>query len=169
MTSSPDSKADLILARFPGPVTLNPSRKKWLLLLLAGCLFTLSGIWMVSEANPEGWGVLIFFGAGTVVSVVALLPGAGGLTLDRDGFTATSLFRRNRSRWQDVSGFEPIAIPFARQKMVGFDDAKATAKTLASLNTALVGHGGALPDTYGLPVEDLARLMAQWRERAIRA
>ena len=40
-----------ILARFPGPVTLYPSRRKWLL-LMAGCLlFAVGGIGEAHNGN----------------------------------------------------------------------------------------------------------------------
>ena len=159
------NEADAILARFPGPVTLYPSRRKWLLLLLFSAVLAAEGVHMVATAEPHGWAVLIFFGVGTIVSAVMLVPGAAGLTLDRDGFTLISLFRANRSRWQDVSGFQAITI--SPKTMVGFDDATAKGKALAELSTAIAGRSGALPDTYGLAVEELVRLMVQWRERAV--
>jgi hypothetical protein len=165
MMQSSDSEADLILARFPGPVTLYPSRKKWLLLLLGGCLFTFGGFWMVSDAEPWGWFVLLFFAAGTIVSVVMLLPGASGVTLDVDGFLVTSLYRRHRSRWRDVTGFVPVSIPYSRQKLVAFDDATITGG-IAKMSVDISGHNAALPDTYGLSVDDLAQLMTHWRDRA---
>ena len=161
------NEGDAILARFPGPVTLYPSRRKWLLLLLFAAALTAGGVHMVATAEPRGWAVLVFFAVGTIISAVMLMPGAAGLTLDRDGFTIMSLFRANRSRWQDVSGFQAITIPFSRRAMVGFDDVTAKGKALAELSTAIAGRSGALPDTYGLAVEELVRLMAQWRERAL--
>lgn len=154
-----------IVARFPGPVALYPSRKKWLLLLLLAAVFTAGGVGMVSNKEPWGWFVLIFFGSGLVISATTLLPGADGLVLDADGFQVTSLFRKHRSRWQDVTRFEPIAVPYARQKMVGFDDATA-GRTITAINTALSGHNAALPDAYGFSVDELAELMRRWRERA---
>jgi hypothetical protein len=162
------SKVEPILARFPGPVTLYPSRKKWLLILLISAMFTAGGFWMVAERAPKGWYVLIFFAACLIVAVVMLLPGAGDLVLDRDGFQITSLFRSHRVRWQNAKGFEPISIPYSNQRMVGFDDA-AAGRTLAALNTAIAGHNAALPDTYGFSVDELAQLMARWQERAVTA
>jgi hypothetical protein len=40
----------------------------------------------------------VFFGLVALVAPVAMLPGAGGLVLDREGFDVTSLFRRYRVR-----------------------------------------------------------------------
>ena len=161
------NEGDAILARFPGPVTLSASRRKWLLLLLFAAAMTAGGAFMVATAEPWGWAVLAFFAVGTIISVVTLMPGASGLTLDRDGFTITSLFRAHRSRWQDVTGFQAITIPFSGRATVGFDDVTAEGKALAAVSTAMAGRSGALPDTYGLAVEELVRLLAQWRERAL--
>jgi len=160
-----ERSVDSIMSRFPGPLLLYPSRKKWLLLLLLSAMFTAAGVDMVLRNAPSGWLVLIFFGAGLVMSATMLLPGAGGLVLDGDGFQVTSLFRRHRSRWQDVTRFEPISVPYARQRMVGFDDTTA-GRTITAINTALTGHNAALPDTYGFSVDELAELMRRWRERA---
>jgi hypothetical protein len=164
---SSDLNADLILSRFPGAVTLYPSRRKWLLVLLGCALFTAVGIVMVSQAAGGGWFVAIFFAVGAIVAAFMLLPGAGALALDADGFQATSLFRRRRTRWQDVTGFEAVQIPPSMQKMIVFDDSKMTGRTIAKLNAAIAGHNAGLPDTYGLLGDDLARLMTQWRQRAV--
>ena len=163
---SSDLKADLILSRFPGPVTLYPSRRKWLLVLLGCALFTAGGIVMVSRAAGGGWFVAVFFAVGAIVAALMLLPGAGALALDADGFQATKLFRRHRTRWQDVTGFAAVKILPSMQKMVVFDDIKMTGRTIAKLDAAITGHNAGLPDTYGLSGDDLARLMTQWRQRA---
>jgi hypothetical protein len=163
---SSDSRVDVILSRFPGPATLYPSRMKWLLVLLIGVLFAVVGYWMVSDGDRRSWFVLVFFAAVSIVAAVMLLPGAGGLTLDRNGFRATSLFRSSSSRWQDVTGFEPASIPPSLQKLVVYDDINLTGRKIANLNVALVGRNAALPDTYGLSPDDLARLMMLWRDRA---
>jgi hypothetical protein len=154
-----------ILSRFPGPVTLYPSRKKWLLVFSICVLFAVGGVWMVKSGKESGWFVLIFFGLGAPVAVAAMLPGAGGLTLDREGFAVTNLFRSYRARWQDATGF--TAAHMAHQKMVVYDDVKQSGGSLATMNVAIVGHNAGLPDTYGFSADDLAHLMAQWRDRAV--
>jgi hypothetical protein len=158
--------ADRILARFPGPVTLYRSRNKWLLVLLGCVAFTASGTWMITDNQPDGWYVVLFFGAGVILSALMLLPGAGQLTLDANGFEAVSLFRRHRARWQDVNGFEVVSIPTARQKLVGYNAVTQKRNVLGELSQAIAGRNAALPDTYGFAVGDLARLMTQWQERA---
>ncbi len=157
-----------ILSRFPGPVVLAPSRRKWLL-VLGGCLvFVAAGLWVVHDHPLSGWLGVGFFGVGALVAAVMLLPGAGGLRLDSDGFEMTSLFRRHRSRWSEVGEFEVARVPPSRQKMVVFDDARTEHGALAKVNRKLVGRTGGLSDNYGLSHEDLAAVMNEWRARATR-
>lgn len=164
-----DTKADLLLSRFPGPVTLYPSRRKWLLVLLVGVLFTAVGIWMILAGNRSGWFTLEVFAIVAIVAAVTFLPGAAALTLDRNGFEVASLFRFHRSRWQEVSGFEFVPIWPTSQKLVAYDDIRAATRTLAAMNIAIADHNSALPNTYGLAGDDLARLLTQWRARAVAA
>ena len=51
--------------------------------------------------------------------------------------------------------------------MVVYDDASQKGGLMAAASSAISGHTSGLPDTYGLAPADLARLMQQWRERAI--
>lgn len=142
---------------------MRPSRRKWVLVLLGCAAFTAIGIFLVRQGEMAGWYVGAFFAFGTIISAVALFPGAGGLKLDADGFEVTNLFRRIRTRWQDASGFEPVAFPHA--VMVGYDDASSSG-SVAEFNRSLTGHNAALSDTFGLAPDHLAELMTLWRDRA---
>ena len=164
---NPTDQSDAILLGFPGPLTLRPSMRKWLLVLLGCGVFDAGGLWMVARAAPWGWYVLIAFALGTIIAAMMLLPGAASLELDRDSFQTTTLFRRHRMRWQDVSEFEPVSIPPSMQKMVAYDDVNVAGRPLAHLSVAIAGHNSALPDTYGLSAAGLARVMTRWRERAL--
>jgi hypothetical protein len=157
---------DAIAAKFPGPFTLFPSRVRWFGIFL-GCLtFAAGGIWMIGGGSASGWFVAGFFGLGTIVAGAMLLPGAGALKLDRDGFEVTSLYRRHRTRWQDATGFEAVAVPFRAQRMVVYDDVSLAGRSLAKLSVAIAGHNAGLPDTYGLAVDDLVALLKAWRAHA---
>jgi hypothetical protein len=162
---SSKSRVDAMLAQFPGPVTLYPSRLKYSLLLLVSALFVAGGVAMVRSAAPAGWLVLIFFGLCAVFFVMLLLPGAAALLLDRDGFEMTSLFRRHRARWRDVSAFEVVAIHL--KTMVVYNDKNLAGRALAKLSIAIAGRNAGLPDTYGLSGTALADLMTRWRECAL--
>jgi len=163
------ARADIaeILARFPGPVTLYPSRWKWLGVLAIGAVLAVGGVLMIRDGDPKGWLVLIFFGAVVLGSAIVLLPGAGALVLDGDGFAVTNLFRRHRTRWQDATGFTAAGIPPARQRFVVYDDARTNASHLAKINVTIVGHNAGLPDTYGRSADELAELMTAWRASAL--
>ena len=120
MSSAPAA----ILSRFPGPVVLVPSRRKWLFVLGGSLAFVAIGLWVRHDDPLWGWLGVGFFGIAALVGALMLLPGAGGLRLDSDGFEMTNLFRRHRCRWTEVSEFEVVRLPPSRQKMVVFDDAR---------------------------------------------
>jgi hypothetical protein len=155
-----------ILARFPGPVRLTPSPRKWLL-VLAGCLaFVLIGVWMRNDDAVGAWFGIAFFGLGVPIAGAMLLPGAASLVLDADGFEVTNLFRRYRAHWANVTGFTVAGVAPSGTKMVVYDAAAGKHNLLGEISTRLVGRNAGLPDTYQLAPADLASLMAGWRERA---
>lgn len=188
----------ILLDRFPSPQTLRRSASKWLWMLAIGIAFVALGVVFIrtpltfsgnSQVNgfsalltslglardaPEvvtevGWLTVAFFGIGSVISIISLLPGAAGLTLGNEGFAVRSLFCRVSYRWLDVREFAVVEVNygFGSRKLVGFNDHSAAAGTVAAINARLTGRNSALPDTYGLSVEDLARLMTLWRGRAV--
>jgi hypothetical protein len=198
MTTPREDQVTLLLGQFPGSQTLRRSLSKWLRLLAIGIVFVALGIvligtpetfsngWLanrfgtlfislgLARETPEavteiGWVAVVFFGIGCFISIITLLPGAAGLTLDKEGFVVRSLFRRRSYQWLDVGEFEVVEVKygFGSQKVVGFNDHLAAGSTMAAANLKLTGRNSALSDTYGLSVEDLARLMSLWRERAL--
>ena len=52
------------------------------------------------------------------------------------------------------------------QHMVGYDDDRLKGFG-AKFSRDKIGRNAALPDTYGLSHEELARLMTEWHERAL--
>jgi hypothetical protein len=171
-TMSSKSCVDAILAQFPGPVILYPSRRKYLLMLIGSLIFVVGEIWIIwgtGDSGPRGpalflfGGGLIFFGWCAIVFSVMLLPGAGGLRLDREGFETTRLFRHHRSRWQDVSGFDLDAIRTVYPRYphrVVYNDKNPSGR--------FTGGDATLPSlTYGFSAAKLADLMNRWRWRAL--
>ena len=165
-----------ILARFPGPVTLYPSRRKWLLVLM-GCLL-FAGIGVAHNDDASDWFGVAFFGLGAIVSGLMLLHGAASLTLNADGFEMTNLFRRTRFLWQAAAGFEAQFPPVLRasaipppswKKFVAFDNAKMQNSTWTRVSALMMKHNAQLGDTYGFGADDLAGLMTQWRDLAAAA
>ena len=164
---SPHAEAELILSRFPGPVKLYSSRRKWLRLLFTCSLLAVAGLLMVLYGISGGWFFLVVFGVLSIISVAMLLPGASSLELDQEGFEVTRFYQRHRAHWQEVKRFEAFLQYRSTEKMVIYDDVRSPDTLLVRVNKALAGHNAFLPDTYGLSGDELAWLMGQWRQRAI--
>jgi hypothetical protein len=159
-----------ILSRFPQPAILYPSIKKWTGYTIGSALFVAIGYYFLDN-SALAWFSFIFFCFCTIVFTIQLLPGSSSLTLDADGFeTRAFFFRRIRSRWQNVtnikaaSGLPPAS---ARVKIIWYNDDQWKRWWFARQETAIFGYNTCLPDTYGLPAEELADLMTRWQERAL--
>lgn len=173
----PKMDVDTLLSRFPGPLTLRPSRLKWSLVLAILLLAAAGALFSALAGDAEGWVVLILLLCLTAIPVLMMLPSATVLTLDAEGFEAIQFFRRQRARWKDVSGFEAISyrIRWSRASFVLYDDMTRKATLLRSsdakkrLGAAAPDHNAMLPDTYGMKAEHLVELMRRWQERALTA
>ena len=152
------------------PVTLRPSRLRWILVLLASLVLGAGGVLMIADGRDIGWLVAGFFGLCAAVACVSMLPGASYLVLDEEGFTVGSLFRSARVVWPEVVEFYPWVVMATGMRAVthvAFELSpdrrnQATARVLSRLVSGGVEAG--LPDTYGLRAEELAELMNRWRE-----
>ena len=168
-----DPVADLVKG-FPGPLALRPWRRKWLWVLAGSIVFVAAGILSIEAPRTAGdarmgWVAVAFFGLGIFLSIIVLIPGAAGLRLNADGFVVRNFFRDHVVPWGNVGEFaiREVSYPRGKKKFVVYNDGSITGM-LAAANARLTGYSGALPDTYGLLVEELCRLMALWRERALR-
>jgi hypothetical protein len=172
VSAEESGKVALILASFPGPVTLHPSRRKFVF-GLAVCLASVViaiGLLQGDSLSPTGmakvWLGLVVFGVCALVPAVMLLPGAGRLTLDAEGFEQVSLYLKRRVAWRQVGNFtvRRYSLRGRNTDFVGYDDARLPAD---NMNRRMIGRNAALPDTYDLSHDELASLMTQWRARAL--
>jgi hypothetical protein len=134
-----------------------------LLVLLLCSGFVAGGVLMIRDGHKAGWFPASFFALGIPVALIQLLPRSSFLTVDEDGIEFCALFRKCRLKWKDISEFgvysrESIGIG----NTVGFNYSPSYERlpTMRLLNKTLVGFEAALPDTYGLPAEDLANLLS---------
>jgi len=151
----------------PETMTLKPDRLRWLFVFLVSAGFVAIAIW-IGPSDP-----MLFYGAGGFfvlcgLIAVPLMIGVGSsLALDREGFVCRSLARSFRREWRECSIFHPVSAGF--RQYVGFStqqDEAAHPRT-ASVNRALIGASGMLPETYGFSAEELSDLMNLFRARAL--
>ncbi|CEJ14291.1 hypothetical protein BN1110_04619 [bacterium YEK0313] len=169
-------QVDDILTQFPGPVTLHVTWQRKLGGLVTGAGFVAFFVWLLLSdyarvrgymAGTSGvigaWISIAFFGALAIrAALLFLVPGAGRLTLDADGFEIVHIIRRIRQSWRDVSGFRVetghlpgrIGGPF---EQVRYD-----------VHGALSGATAAeVPPIYGLRRGTLVVLLNGWQARAL--
>ncbi len=103
--------------------------------------------------------VIVFFGA------MLLLPKRCYLLLTPEGFTVSSPFGRQTSRWSDIEGFMVAVSGKGSYKRVVFNysDTYQKYRTVRKVSRGLVGYEAPL-DNYGMKAEDLADLLNRWRE-----
>jgi hypothetical protein len=148
-------------------------------MLLGSLLFVAASVYTVRSGDGLrrtiwGFAGLTFSGLSASFSALMLLPGAGYLRLEPEGFTVCSLFRRRFFRWSSISEFGVMRIGARRpQFIVGMryqPDTPIQAR-IGSFNARHWGFEGALPDTYGMTTDQLASLMnealAQFRTQPV--
>lgn len=161
------NRAETILARFPGPVTLYVGRRKKLLALALCVAFAVFMIWLAMNPRERvfrspgydsvmTWISLLFFGGLSIRAVLMLAwPHSASLTLDARAIEIGRVFGSVRSAWASVDGFR---IDDAGSLTVAYEAIDPRSRKFATRY---------LPDNYGLAKEDLARLLNAWRQRAL--
>lgn len=157
-------KAEKILARFPGPVRLYPSRLGvigFLFLSVGGVIFLK---YYVSEDYPHphsayqmimSWFSIVVLAALGIGTLIALLfPTTFCLILDAEGFEIHRLIGSDYVRWRDVYHFDTREMQLLRSKLERV--------------VFLTSRGsGTLPTNYGLGLQGLLHLMETWHKRAV--
>jgi hypothetical protein len=151
------------------PVTYRTRPLKMALLALGSGVFVSLGLWLLPREPVIALGCVIFFGLCASVGLVGLLPNSSYLTLTEQGFLFASLFRKDFVAWSSVQSFVPVRIQF--NSMVGWNYSSEFrgSTRLRRASTAVAGVEAALPDTYGMPAEQLADWMNQLRDVHTRA
>jgi hypothetical protein len=151
---------DVLLARFPGPVRLYADKRfvQYLLGLFAAMAFVLGrGLFLGTDPKHFTVELIVFitllWPIGSIVLIV-LSRNALALDLDRDGFTVNGYawYGARRHLWSEVGAFGTRSFRFM---------------TFGSYQDQAAGRQRFFPDTYGLRADGLARLMNEWRRRAL--
>jgi hypothetical protein len=160
---------DLVLQRFPGPVTLRTPWRKLVFFLVSTIMFggCLGFIALQSDMSAIGiafmWLGAIGCAAAVPVFLLMLFRGSA-LRLEAGGFQVVHAGRRSFHRWSDTSEF---SVADVGMPLVVFDEAALAVGMLAEFNRSLIGRIGGLPDTYGMDAWSLAALLNEWRRRAL--
>lgn len=159
-------------------LTLRPRAwRKWAVAAIS-LFFTAAGVFMIREHEPSAWFVTVFFALCSLSALFLMGPEGNALVIEADGLTCVSPFRTFRIPWSDVTEFGVYGVPpFGLTKFVGmnFRPGYASAEEegggrlpqgMRGLNAAICGFEGALPETYGLSADALARLLEERRRAA---
>jgi hypothetical protein len=164
---------DALLAQFPGPVRLYAAKTyvRIALAALAVIEFMLvKGAVTSDHFTLIGWAALTVFSVACLSTAWTMLNrNALLLVLDGEGFTLNFTWRARRCSWQDVGDFS--VWQNSRFPVATYNDRTLARHPLQRLmckyRRSRYGRDTALPDTYGLGAEGLARLMTQWRQRSL--
>src|SRR5262245_52548937 len=156
-----------VLASYPGPVELMPNVGRWRLMLALNLAFVAAGLIMLLQGQRNGLYIALGFGLLSLPLAMVALPGAAKLTITRDGFIATALYRGHLTRWTEVSEFQIAQMARSGQHILVYDDASLVAGSHLLSGSRYAGRNSALPSSYGMSVEELARILNHWRARAL--
>lgn len=145
---------------------LYPGKIKSLLLFVVNLLFVAMGIFLINKGERFGWAICIFFGLGTIVSIINLLPQASYLKLDEEGFETCSMFRKNKYNWKDVVGFGVGRISTNKMVVFNFSKEFKGSRKIRKVSSSMTGFEGALHDTFGWKAEELAELMNTYKRES---
>ncbi|MDQ3713913.1 MAG: hypothetical protein M3388_17075 [Acidobacteriota bacterium] len=145
-------------------LTLKTKPTKTLFYLLGSLIFVVIGV-LTLEGTFVHWLIIGFFGLGSIVFALLLLPTASYLRLTPEGFTMCSLFRSHSYNWSEIEDF--AVGKMANMETVIFDHSLfyKNQNTLRKTNKKFFGFEAGLPDTYGMSAEELANLMNEWKRR----
>jgi len=172
--NSPTGEVAAILSQFPGPVTLFPSKFRILITSTVAMLLVALFIWFTWNAARSGnlllvavYGFCVLVCAyAVIVSALASLTDLYFITLNANGFETQFAWKKRRRSWNDVGPFAVLS--FIRgATVVAFDDETCRSGVSRKFNLLMTKHNSLLPGYFGLENEDMARLMTEWRARAL--
>jgi hypothetical protein len=169
MTTTDPHRVDALLAQYPGPVRLASRPAKWLLAgVCSVVLLALNWFFVLPQGGSlytmAGWLGIAVFAFAAVGALGNLVPGVAYLKLDPDGFESKTMFGRKRVPWKVASNFRAEGSALGRR--VAFD-IYTNEPPRSGLFNYLIRRMATVNDNYGMPPDDLARLMNAWRAKAV--
>jgi len=108
------------------------------------------------------WLLAAVCAAGTLVSLMKVLDRSACLRLTVKGFFVQDRRGPLFYDWRDVQNFRTGQ---RNRVLFDFPDSDPAARKARMVARFVAGGEGALPDTYGIAADELAKLMNEWRER----
>jgi hypothetical protein len=160
-----------MIRRFPGPITLVPSRAKvHVTALFCGLCATFSimgTLGAVSHRDARGAAFFAFsaaaFGVWGIITLLSLRPGASSLRLDATGFEVTTFYRTKTYSWTQVGGFKEYRTRYTYG--VEFWNKRGVWARPSVSSTDW--RNDLLSNTYGLSAEELVHVLVTWQDLAM--
>lgn len=147
---------------------LRPSRGKFIALGAVFVPLALLGLGLALGDLWYGWVFAGLFGIAATACFLQLSPRFAGMVLYPDRFEVQAGLKRQVYRWDEIADFFVGSVD--RAPAVVFDRVdRQAAGPARELVGKVRGYDHWLPGTYGMTVEELARLMNEWRARAVAA
>ena len=152
----------------PKTAVYRPDQRQQFRLICGSAGLACLGWLMYRNEWPGGGAILLLFSACAVVGVLQYSTHCSSLRLSTDGLEVISLFRRRKYRWSDVREFRTQKLGPLECVVIRLGD--VTPLVASPAYSAVPWHGveEAIPDTYGMTAEELARRLNDWREQASR-
>lgn len=145
------------------PKIFRPSKLKNSILFLGCSAFVAIGVIILDKDPKIGWGCILFFGLGVIVSLIQFYPNSTYLKLTDEGFEVKGLFRSSFTKWTDVKDFREVQIK--GNKMIFFDYTDKHKKRNNGKKVAkfLSGKEGAVQSSYSIKTGQLLDLMKEYK------
>jgi hypothetical protein len=147
----------------PPELHLSRSRSDTALMVIAGPVFVVGGIWMGLSGLVVGWMTLGVFGPATVAMFSMVVRGYPRLAATPEGLSVATFVGWRTYRWNRVG---PFAVgPLSRNvDRVVFSVAPSKASAPISISRALGGVDARLPSNFGMDPATLAAALNQWKD-----
>ena len=138
------------------PLILKPRKIKNLFLIITSLGFVILGISLLEKKLWVGVLNIFFFGICLIIFIINMLPNSSYLKIDERGVEMKNLFRITFIPWKAVNGFTTKSIFLKKMVTFNIDENLLIASKIK-------GKTGAFPDTYGMPAENLADLLNEYK------
>lgn len=145
------------------PKIFRPNKLKNSILFLGCSAFVAIGVFILDKDPKIGWGCILFFGLGVIVSLIQFYPNSTYLKLTDDGFKVKGLLRSSFTKWTDVQDFREGQIN--GNKMIFFDYTDKHKKWNNGKNVAkfLSVKERAIQSSYSIKTGQLLDLMKEYK------